>query len=201
MPGVFSFAEVMFNVDTAYLMAYSKSANTYSGTIDELASPQEITFDPDMSNDVLMGAGYNQESLAVMKGAKMKVKAGGFDRSIYMAMSGNADTVTGVTPNQISVIKELAGGNGLTYFGLIGVGRTTNGGALAIGVQCCQLSKPPKISLMGEDVKFSMWEAEGDALPVVISSSPRLRVMRSYETFSGFTPPTNAATFLSYFTA
>jgi hypothetical protein len=201
MTGVFQFAEVMFNIDTAYIMAYSKSANTYSGTApEELASPQEITFEPDMSTDILMGAGINQEALAVMKGAKMHVKAGGFDRSVYAVMSGNTDTVTSTTPTQVSVIKELAGGGGMGYFGLIAVGRTTNGGTLVCGVQCCQLSSPPKISLMGEDVKFSQWECDGAALPVVISSFPRLRVVRSYET-TGFVAPTNAATFLSYFTA
>lgn len=201
MAGSFSFGEVMFNVDTAYVMAYSKSANTYSGSIDQIASPQEITFEPDVSTDTLMGAGINQEALAVIKGAKMTIKAGGFDRSIYIAMSGNTDTVSGTTPNQTSVIKELAGGAGMGYFGLIAVGRTTNGGALVCGVQCCILNAPPKISLMGEDVKFSQWEAEGAALPVTISSNPRLRVMRTFETASGFTAPTDAASFLSYFTA
>lgn len=201
MPGTFSFGEVMFNVDTAYIMAYSKSANTYSGTIDELASPQEITFEPDMSTDVLMGAGYNQEALAVMKGAKMTVRAGGFDRSIFVTMTGNTDTTAGTTPNQTSVIKELAGGGGMSYFGLIAVGRTTNGGKLVCGIQCCQLDSPPKITLLGEDVQFSEWEAGGSALPVTISSNPRLRVMRTFETASDFTAPTNAATFLSYFTA
>lgn len=200
MAGTFVFSEVLFNVDTAYIMSYSKSANTYSGTIDELASVQEITFEPDMSTDVLMGAGINQEALAVMKGAKMHVKAGGFDRSIYATMTGNTDTVASTTPTQTSVIKELAGGAGMGYFGLIAVGRTTSGGTLVCGVQCCQLSSPPKLSFMGEDVKFSMWECDGVALPVVISGSSRLRVMRSYET-TGFTAPTNAATFLSYFTA
>lgn len=190
----------MFNVNTAYIMAYSKSANTYSGTIQELASPQEITFEPDMSTDVLMGAGINQEALAVMKGAKMHVKAGGFDRSVYIAMTGNTDTITSTTPTQVSVIKELAGGAGMGYFGLIAVGSTTNAGTLVCGVQCCQLSSPPKLSFMGEDVKFSMWEADGSALPVVISSSSRLRVIRSYET-TGFTAPTDAASFLAYFTA
>lgn len=200
MAGTFSFAEVLFNIDTAYVMAYSKSANTYSGTIDELASPQEITFEPDMSTDTLMGAGYNQEALAVMKGAKMNIKAGGFDRSIYATMSGNTDTIAGITPTQTSVIKELAGGAGMGYFGLIAVGRATNSGTLVCGVQCCILNSPPKLSFMGEDVEFSQWEAEGAALPVIIASFPRLRVLRTFET-TGFTAPTNAATFLSYFTA
>lgn len=200
MAGTFQFGEVLFNVDTAYIMAYSKSANTYSGSLEELASPQEITFEPDMSTDVLMGAGINQEGLAVMKGAKMHVKAGGFDRSVYVAMTGNTDTVASTTPTQTSVIKELAGGAGMGYFGLIAVGRATSGATLVCGVQCCQLSSPPKLSFMGEDVKFSMWECDGAAFPVTISSNPRLRVMRAFET-TGFSAPTNAATFLSYFTA
>jgi hypothetical protein len=201
MAGTFTFAEVVFNIDTAYVMAYNKATNTYTGSIDEIASPQEITFEPDMSTDTLMGAGYNQEGLAVMKGAKMMVKAGGFDRSIYLAMSANTEAVTGITPNRISAIKELAGGVGMGYFGLIATGRTTNGGLLVCGVQCCILNAPPKIALNGEDVEFSQWEAEGGAFPVVISSNPRLRVMRAHETASDFTAPTNAATFLSYFTA
>lgn len=200
MTGSFSFAEVMFNINTAYVMPYSKSANTYSGTVDELASPQEITFEPDMSTDVLMGAGINQEALAVMKGAKMHVKAGGLDRSVWMAMSSNTDTIASTTPTQTSVIKETAGGQGMGYFGLIAVGNTTNGGTLVCGVQCCQLSAPPKLSFLGEDVKFSMWEADGVALPVAISTVYKLRVLRTFET-TGFTAPTNAATFLSYFTA
>lgn len=201
MAGTFQFAEVMFNIDTAYVMAYSKSANTYSGTIDEIASIQEVTFDPDMSTDVLMGAGINQEGLAVMKGAKLHVKSGGFDRSIYTTMSGNTQSTSGTTPNQISVFKEIAGGSGMGYFGLIAVGRTTNGGAMVGGVQCAQLNAPPKLSFLGEDVKFSQWECDGNAFPVTISSAYRLRVLRSYETYSDFTAPTNAATFLSYFTA
>src|SRR5690348_13466775 len=108
MTGSFSFGEVMFNIDTAYIMAYSKSANTYSGTLEELASPQEITFEPDMSTDTLMGAGINQEGLAVMKGAKLHIKAGGFDRSVYAAMSGNPDTFASTTPTKTGLIKNLA---------------------------------------------------------------------------------------------
>lgn len=201
MTGAFVFGEIMFNINTAYIMAYNKVTNTYSGSApEELAVPQEITFDLDVSTDTLMGNGINQEALAVVKGAKLHIKAGGIDRSVYAVMSGNTDTVASTTPTQTSVIKELAGGAGMGYFGLIAVGYTTNGGTLVCGSQCCQLSSPPKISFMGEDVKFSQWEADGVALPITISSFPRLRVLRTFET-TGFSAPTNAATFLSYFTA
>lgn len=201
MPGTFQFAELNYNISDVYINAYNITANTYSATVDNLASPGDIMFDPDHDTDKLLGAGVTTRMISVQKGAKLTWSGGGLDRSVLATITGNTFSTSGLTPNQITTSKSTAGGAGMPYFGVICTGPTDDGGLLACGVQCVKLDKEPSVKFTGTESKYNTWECEGYAIPIVISSAYKLLVRKFYETAADFTAPTNAATFLSFFTA
>lgn len=198
-PGTFEFAEVNFNIDAIYLMAYNATANTYSGSVVNIASPQIFKIEPEHDTDKLPGAGMNLRGLSVPKGAKVTIEAGGLDRTAFAVLTGNTVSTAGTGSNEIATIREAAGGAGIGYFGAICAGPTDDGGMLTAGLQMVKLDKNPELMFEGKESKFNMWSCEGYAFPVQVSSVYRLRVIKFHETAADFTPPTDAASFLAYF--
>lgn len=200
MPGTFEFAENNFTLSDCIVAVYNKTANTY-GTVDSLASGQTVDVDYDTDNDQQRGYGVVTGVLSVVVGAKLKIAAGGLDFSCLAIMAGVSNYTSNLTPNQRRRTRGPAGGGGLPYFGLIGVGPTDDGGLAAIGFQCCKLNQYPKFTLNGKDNKFNVSEMEGYAIPVNISNASYLPTIRTYETSSLWTAPNDAASFLAFFTA
>jgi hypothetical protein len=137
----------------------------------------------------------------VVVGSKLKIGMGGVDFSVIAIMGGTSTYTSGLTPNQMRRGLWPAGGAGLSYFGMIGVMATDDGGVLALGLQCCKLNTHPKFTFDGKENKFNMSETEGYAVPVDIASVSYLMVTRNYETASGYTAPTTGANFLTFFSA
>lgn len=200
MPSNFEFAEVSYTLTDVIVAAYNKTAGTYS-TVGSLASGHIVEVEFEADNDTLVGYGVNTALLSVIKGANLTFGAGGFDMSVMAIVSGWANSTSGTTPNQVRKTRLVAGGAGLPYFGLIGVAATDDGGAAVIGLRCCKLDAWPKWTMDGRENKFNVSETGGKAIPVTVSSALDIGTIKTYETASDFTAPTDASTFLAFFAA
>jgi hypothetical protein len=166
-----------------------------------LAVGQTVEIEPEADNDQLRGYGVKTALLSVIVGAKTKIGMGGVDISVLAILAGVSNYTSGLTPNQKRRTRFGAGGGGLPYFGLIGVTATDDGGYMALGLQCNKLNTFPKYTLDGKENKFNLSETEAYAVPVNISSVAYLMTGRTFETPGDWTAPTDAASFLAFFTA
>lgn len=192
--------EVLYTLSNVIVAAYDKVADTYS-TPAELAGGQLVTLEPEADNDQLRAWGYVDELLSVVIGAKLTVGFGGVDRSVLAILSGVSNATSGSGSTEHATTAYTAGGAGLPYFGLIGVGPTTDGGVAVIGVQCAKLNQHPTFTLDGKENKFMLNEVEGMAIPILISSVPRLMTVKAIRTAAAWVAPTSGANFKAFFTS
>lgn len=200
MPGTSEFGEISYTLTDCLISPYNKVANTF-GAVTSLAVGQTVEIEPEADNDQLRGYGVKSALLSVIVGAKLKVGMGGVDISALAAMAGVSNYTSGLTPNQKRRTRFGAGGGGLPYFGLIGVTATDDGGYMACGLQACKLNTYPKYTLDGKENKFNMSETEGYAIPINIGGVAYLMTGRTFETPGDWTAPTDAASFLAFFSA
>jgi len=200
VPGTREFAEIAYTLTDCIVAAYSKTLNSYSTPI-ALADGQMIEIEPEADNDKLPSYGVTGALLSVLRGAKVKLGAGGVDFDAFAAMTGMSNYTSGLTPNQKRTTRVRAGGSGLPYFGVIGVAPTDDGGLEAVGLQCVKLDAFPKFTLDGKANKFNMSETDGYAIPIAVASVLELIQIESYEQASMWTAPATGANFLAFFTA
>jgi hypothetical protein len=198
MPGTREFGEVQYTLTDVIVAAYDKSADTY-GTPAALAGGQLVDVEPEADNDQLPAYGYTEELLSVVRHAKVKFGAGGVDRSVLAIVNGVANATSGSGDTQHATTRFVAGGSGLPYFGLIGVGATTDGGVAVVGLPGVKLNTFMKFMLDGKENKFNTSEVEGMAIPILLGTSPQLMVVKSIRTAGAWVAPTSGANFKAFF--
>jgi len=199
MAGVFELGEKLYTLDNLTIAAYSITANTY-GTSQDLTSGQTFSIQAEADNDKLMGYGVSTALLSVIRGAKIKFGAGGFDRSIMAIIANISNATSNSTPNRIVRTLFPAGGAGLPYWGAIATGPTDDGGRFAVGCQAVKLDKYPDFTLDGKTNKYNVVDTDGYAIPIAVAGTSYLMHAKTYETASGYTAPTDGASFLAFFT-
>lgn len=197
--GSLEFGEKNYTLNDIYVSQYNITANTYN-VVQTGAIVQMIKVESTADNDVLKGSGASVAALSVVTDAKITWGQGALDRSLFTEICGMSNTTSNSAPSQIARVRAQAGGAGLPYFGIIATGPTDDGGLFAFGLQCCKLDKFPDFALDGKTNKFNMAETGGIALPVAVSGSNDLFHWKVYQLASTFVAPTNAATFLTFFT-
>ena len=186
------FGEVMYTLTSLIVAAYNPTANTY-GTPEMIADGQMLGVEPEADNDKLRGYGQNRRGLSVVIGAKVSFKAGGIDFSALSLMCNVVNTTTGASGSQVRRTPMVGGGNGLPYFGAIGVGAVDGGGVAVIGVPMIKLDTYPKYELNGETNKFILWETAGYAF--IPSGLTYPYVLEEHETAATWVPPTTGSAF------
>lgn len=199
MPGTFEFAEKVITLSDLQVAPYNITANTYGAPV-ALAGGQTLDVEFQADTDELRVYGVIGALLRVTTGAALTLSEGGIDFSARAILTGWANSTSGTTPNQVRSSRIKAGGaNQLPYFGVIGTGSTDDGGLMVVGLRCCKLDAIPKMTLDGQENKFNVSESSGMAIPVAISNVLDMGTVKGYETASGYTAPTDGATFLSFF--
>lgn len=198
MAGEREFGELAYTLTSLIVAAYNPVANTYS-TPEVVADGQMLVGEPEADTDKLRGYGVYTAGLAVAIGAKISLKAGGVDYSAFTIMTGITNAVTGVSGSQIRRAKYIAGGNGLPYFGVIGVGAIDGGGVAVIGFPKVKLDTYPKFELNGESNKFNISETAGYGFTV--QGTNYFFVTEQHETVATWTPPATGANFKTFMTA
>lgn len=194
MPGTSEFGEIAYTL-TDLIVAYYDKINDLYGTPSAMAVGQQLVVDPQSDTDELRSFGVIGELLSVPTHAKLTLDAGGVDFSAFAAITGDNTVTSGSSPNQRRTQDRAAGGQGLPYFGVIGVGATTGGGVAIVGLRCCMLDKKPKYVLDGKANKFNMSSAEGKAIPL----AGKLERLRQYQTASDWTAPATGSDFKNFF--
>ena len=151
--------------------------------------------EPEHDTDQLRGYGKKTRGLSVPVGTKVSGKMGGVDFSALVIIAGATRTPSGTTPNQVSDIRFPAGGQGMGYFGVIGVSATDTGGVAVIGHAAVMLDAIPKWTMDGEANKFNVSEFAGYSYP----QNDDLFVLKPYETASDWDMPTTGEEFAAFF--
>lgn len=198
MPGTREFGEVQYTLTDVIVAAYDKSADTY-GTPAALAGGQIVDVEPEADTDELRAWGYIEEVLAVNIAAKVSFGAGGVDRSVLAIVNGVANATSGSGDTQHATTRFVAGGAGMPYFGLIGVGATTDGGVAVVGLPAVKLNSFMKFMLDGKENKFNTSEVEGRAIPILLGANAQLMVVKSIRTVAAWVAPTSGANFKAFF--
>jgi hypothetical protein len=188
------YGEVMYTLSGIIIARYNIVANTF-GTPVVVDDGQMAVFEPEADTDKMRGYGQHTRGLTVPIGSKVTLKAGGIDYSAYEVMSGATITDSGSTPNQVRTVDTLAGGAGLPYFGVIGVGETDDGGKFVCGHKAIKLDTIPKREFNGETNKFMLWETAGYSFP----QNNKIDRIKVYESAAGWVVPTTGAEFLAFF--
>jgi hypothetical protein len=199
MPGTFEFGEVSYTLTDVIVASYNDVTNTY-GTPAALASGHTVSIEPEGDNDKLMGYGVTTGMLSVVRGATLGFGAGGIDFSVMAIVAGLSTSTSGTGAQRVRKVLYPAGGEGLPYFGMIGVAATTNSGYAAVGLQCCKLDSHPKWTLDGKENKFNVSEVGGYAMPIQISSVYYLIVAKEIEDKTTWNAPATGGAFLTFFT-
>jgi hypothetical protein len=118
---------------------------------------------------------------------------------VLAIVNGVANATSGSGDTQHATTRFVAGGAGMPYFGLIGVGATTDGGVAVVGLPCVKLNSFMKFTLDGKENKFNTSEVEGRAIPILLSTSPQLMVVKSIRLASSWVGPTSGANFKAFF--
>lgn len=189
----FEFGEVMFTLSGLIVASYNPIADTY-GTPAVVSGGQTLDVEPEADTDQLREYGSIVELLAVIKGAKLKLSAGGYDYSVFAILSGFAETISGTDPNQKRTMKVKTGGSGMKYFGAIGEGEATDGSKVLVGLPKAMLNTFPKAMFNGTENKFSTSETEGYA-----AGNPSRDVMVLQTWQSGWTRPADGTAFKTFF--
>lgn len=193
------FAELNYTLSGLMVAQYLIRSNTY-GPPSAISDGQMVEVEFEADNDKLPAWGAYGALLSVIKGAKLKFGAGGVDADVLHAIGGMTNVTSGAAGSRRRKSRLAAGGAGMNYFGMIGAGPTDDGGLIAIGLQACKLNTFPKWTFDGKTNKFNMSETEGYAIPRTVGSSFIVPTIEFWEDAPDFVWPTNAATFLAFFT-
>ncbi len=189
----FAFGEVMYTMSGLLVASYNPTADTY-GTPALVSGGQTLDVEPEADTDQLREYGAIVETLAVIKGAKLKFSTGGYDYSVVAILSGFAEVISGTDPNQKRTMKVKGSGRGMGYFGAIGEAEATDGSKVLVGLPKAMLNTFPKAMMNGQEVKFSTSETEGYA-----SANPAKDVMVLQVWQANWTRPTTGAEFKTFF--
>lgn len=201
MPGVSEFGEIIYVLGDL-LVAKRDDANDLYETPISLAIGQSLMVEPETDSDDLRSYGTKAEGLRIPIGSKITLSGGALDRDAFYAIAGFAGNSSGTTPNQVVTVDAKGGIDGaMPYFGVIGVGVTTSGGKVAVGLQKCKLDNQPKFSLDGSQNKFVIQEIEGYGFVYTRSSIQMNIRAKFYETDTDWTAPANGTDFKAFFTA
>lgn len=198
MPGTRESNEVVYTLTDIVVAAYDKVADTY-GTPAAVAGGQMVMSEPEADNDQLRSYGYVDELLSVVIGSKVTLGFGGVDRSVLAILSGVSNSTSGSGNTEHATSRYSAGGSGLPYFGMIGVGATTDGGVCVVGLPCAKLNQHPTFTLDGKENKFLLNEVEGYAVPISVSNVPQIMVVKAIRTAAAWVAPASGANFKSFF--
>jgi hypothetical protein len=198
MAGEREFGELAYTLTSLLVASYNPITALY-GVPEVVADGQMLVGEAEADTDKLTGYGVYTAGLTVAKGAKVSVKAGGIDFSALTVMTGIINAVTGASGSQKRRAKYKAGGNGLPYFGIIGVGAVDGGGVAVVGFPKVKLDTYPKYELNGETNKFNISETAGYAFTV--QGTDYFFVTEQHETIATWTPPATGAEFKTWMTA
>jgi hypothetical protein len=143
--------------------------------------------------------GSYSRGLSVPLGCKVNFKAGGIHYDTLVAVANASIAVTGVAPNQIFTVDIAAGGQGMGYFGILGISAVDDGSIFVVCHKQVMLNTPPKVEQDGENNKFMNWESEGYSFPFLVSSTKKLKRIKRYQTPSDFTVPADGTEFATMF--
>lgn len=198
MAGERQFGELAYTLKSLIVASYNPVTDTY-GTPEVVADGQLIVGEPESDTDKLRGYGVYTAGLSVAIGAKVSFKAGGIDFSALQIITGITNSVSGASGSQIRRAKFTAGGNGLPYFGVIGVGAIDGGGVAVIGFPKVMLDMYPKYELNGETNKFNIWETAGYAFTP--QGSTFFYVLEQHETSATWEAPADGTEFKAFMTS
>lgn len=195
------FGETPYTLTNLIVSVFDIAAGTFSDTIIELPDGMMFVAEPESDVDKMKAYGKYTRGLSIPLGCKVTFKAGGIHFPALEALANATVATTGVAGNQIKTVKRPAGGQGMGYFGIMGLSRVDDGSLMVIGHKQVMLNTPPKTEQDGENNKFFNWESEGYSFPFDESNESWLDWTVVYEDPADFTVPADGAAFLAFFTS
>ena len=179
-----------FTLEALYIASHNRASDTY-GIPYGLEADQIIEVDPQADTDMMRDSGQVTRGLTVVTHATITLTQGGMD---FVALGILANGVSGQ-----SQFKPEAGGDGLKYFGAIGVARLDGGEVMAIGLRSCKLDTIPPMKLDGQANKFNVSDMKGKAFAV----GNRIYIFQRYASLSAWelARPTDGASLKTWLTA
>jgi len=201
MAGTSEFGERSLTLTDCLVATFSPTTTFASafGTPASLAIGQTMEIDFEADTDELVGYGYTQALLTVIRGGKLKISQGGVDRSVLAILAGISNSTSGSGAAQVAKSVFAASGTSLPYWGAIGLAATDDGGYAAFGICGCMLDKFPAFTLDGKDNKFNMSETEGRFMPITISSVSTVLVIKTIQDRTTWNAPATGGAFATFF--
>lgn len=185
------YGDIIYNVTDAWV-ARLNADGTY-GTPQKIEYLQTFSFEFETDEDTLKAYGLNVELLSVPIGATGTLGEASLQWGAVGIMTGNAESSSGSTPNEVKTVDMLVGGAGLPYFGLIVSYAATEGNA-HIGFAKCKLASLP--SFNAEQNTFRTSEIGFNA---VAPSTTIRRVARIVKNETAAVVPSTAGGFDTFF--
>lgn len=155
------YGEIPYTLFEVLLFSYDSINDTY-GDAYELPNDREFTVEPQAQTDELYDSGMVAEALTVATHATFTLGTGGYPSDTIRIMEGGTIGYDG--SGDIRELDARAGGEGLPYFGGIGVAASKGGGLYIAGFGKGILDAPLQYSFNGEENAFVTQEAGGRLL-------------------------------------
>lgn len=172
------FGDVVINL-TDLIVAPLLANGTYGGYA-QVVYHSKLSFEGVADNDILKSGGLVVEALTVPTHYEGEIEQGAVDATGLYVMTGTTTDSSGSTPNRVATTDFLLGGNGLPYFGVIGMYAGLNGSNALIGLRKVLLDKLPGW-VMDEQNRFRISNVAFKAFAINATTRKATR-WRRYET-------------------
>ena len=192
------YGEVIYN-PTEVMIAKLKNDNTYEAPV-AVEYLGKLSFEVEADTDELMSGGMIVETLAIPKKNTGEMTMGKLNMAAMAAMCNYPTGEYYSTPNRVSVLDMLMGGEGLPFFGMIVAYASTLGANLMVGFPKAKLQTVPGFDV--DQNKFRIGSANFDAIApsTTVRKAARFKLNETAATIASFYGA-SAGNFLSYFKA
>lgn len=187
------FANELYNPSAVYVATLNND-NSY-GTPQLVQKLETLSWNYESANDEINAYGMFTDSLALVKKATGSLNEAHLNWDALVILTGEQQTSSGSTPNQVATLDTLAGGEGLPYFGIITVFRGKNSSGAWFGFPKAQLTTKPGFEMDQDAFRRGSADFNAYAPSTLIRKIDR---GKKYETLPA--NPTGASDFDTYFT-
>lgn len=185
-----------YTLTSLIVARYNYKTDTY-GLPHVVLDGQMFSGEPESDNDKINAYGRTSRGISVPKGTKMSIKAAGIDMAALLVMTNAVVAQSGTVDHYRKKTKFKGGGNGLPYFGVIGLAAVDGGGMGAFGHRAVKLDTFPKYELNGEKNAYVLSESAGYSfIPTGYSD---LFVMEELDDETDWVPPVTGVNFKAFF--